>query len=141
MPLELAALLAGEALVRGRQSSTAVLTMELQRGVCGDLASFPALREAVEERCRALRGEGWVRSVSVEFVGGALEVLLAVPPGRWTAFLATAIEATVRGCTPWAASLPSVCVFAEVSRGPEGRSTLRRASAVAVPASRPVRPT
>lgn len=27
---------------------SAVLTMEMQRGICGDLASFPALREAVE---------------------------------------------------------------------------------------------
>jgi biuret amidohydrolase len=31
-------------------TTTAVLTMELQRGVCGDLASMPALRDAVVER-------------------------------------------------------------------------------------------
>jgi biuret amidohydrolase len=31
-------------------ATTAVLTMELQRGVCGDLASMPALRAAVIER-------------------------------------------------------------------------------------------
>ncbi len=30
-------------------AETAVLTMELQRGVCGDLAPFPALRHAVEQ--------------------------------------------------------------------------------------------
>ncbi|MFZ1489611.1 MAG: cysteine hydrolase [Ilumatobacteraceae bacterium] len=29
-------------------AETAVLTMELQRGVCGDIAPFPALREVVE---------------------------------------------------------------------------------------------
>jgi nicotinamidase-related amidase len=31
-------------------STTAVLTMELQRGICGDLARFAALRDAVFER-------------------------------------------------------------------------------------------
>lgn len=30
-------------------ASTAVLTMEMQRGICGDLAAFAALREAGEE--------------------------------------------------------------------------------------------
>lgn len=29
------------------RTRTAVVTMELQRGICGDLASFPALRDAV----------------------------------------------------------------------------------------------
>ena len=48
MPIDLDELLLGEALVRGRPSPipTAVLTMELQRGVMGDLASFPALADA-----------------------------------------------------------------------------------------------
>ncbi len=48
-------------------SHTAVLTMEMQRGVVGDLAAFPALRAAVEESgllesvgivCRAARAAG-----------------------------------------------------------------------------------
>ncbi len=52
MPVDLAELLAGRALPGGRPQAlpgrlpTAVLTMELQRGVVGDLSSFPELAEA-----------------------------------------------------------------------------------------------
>jgi nicotinamidase-related amidase len=48
MPIDLAELLKGNELVRGRRSPlpVAALTMELQRGVMGDLASFPQLAEA-----------------------------------------------------------------------------------------------
>ena len=52
MPVDLAELLAGRALPGGRPQAlparfpAAVLTMELQRGVVGDLSSFPELAEA-----------------------------------------------------------------------------------------------
>jgi nicotinamidase-related amidase len=52
MPLELTDLLAGRALGGGVTSPPplAALTMELQRGVMGDLASFPELATAASER-------------------------------------------------------------------------------------------
>lgn len=68
MAIDLTALLRGDALVRGRTATTAVLTMELQRGVVGDLATFPELRAAVLERhaatnagrlCAHGRSLGW----------------------------------------------------------------------------------
>jgi len=48
MPVSLGDLISGSAIGRGRPAPipVAVLTMELQRGVMGDLASFPALAEA-----------------------------------------------------------------------------------------------
>ena len=51
MPIPLTEILAGERHGRGLTASPpfAVVTMELQRGVMGDLASFPALREAADE--------------------------------------------------------------------------------------------
>ena len=51
MPIDLTELLKGNELVRGRTASppVAVLTMELQRGVMGDLASFPQLAAAADE--------------------------------------------------------------------------------------------
>jgi nicotinamidase-related amidase len=51
MPIDLTELLKGNELIRGRPSSLpiAVLTMELQRGVMGDLASFPQLADAARE--------------------------------------------------------------------------------------------
>ena len=50
MPVELSDLLSGSLHGRGRTAMppVALVTMELQRGVMGDLASFPALREAAE---------------------------------------------------------------------------------------------
>ncbi len=53
MPLELTEILSGRALGGGRTSvslPTAVLTMELQRGVMGDIASFPELAQAALEQ-------------------------------------------------------------------------------------------
>jgi nicotinamidase-related amidase len=52
VPLELTDLLAGRALGGGSTSSppVAALTMELQRGVMGDLASFPELAAAASAR-------------------------------------------------------------------------------------------
>ncbi|MGH9090677.1 MAG: isochorismatase family protein [Acidimicrobiales bacterium] len=55
MPVDLRRLLAGQALPGGRTQEApgrlpaAVVTMELQRGVMGDLASFPELAAACEE--------------------------------------------------------------------------------------------
>ena len=55
MPIDLAELLAGQGLPGGRPQAragrwpAAVLTMELQRGVMGDLSSFPELAEAARE--------------------------------------------------------------------------------------------
>ena len=50
MPIDLVDVLAGRAHGRGVSATPpcAVLTMELQRGVMGDLASFPALRDAAD---------------------------------------------------------------------------------------------
>ena len=68
MPIDLGALLRGDELRRGRTATAAVLTMELQRGVVGDLATFPALRDAVAHLdvaahtaalCRHGRTLGW----------------------------------------------------------------------------------
>ncbi|HUC05293.1 MAG TPA: cysteine hydrolase [Acidimicrobiales bacterium] len=73
MPLELTALLAGRGIGEDepprppRSIPVAVLTMELQRGVMGDLATFPELAEAANVRglvpnaarlLRAFRGSG-----------------------------------------------------------------------------------
>ena len=51
MAVSLAEVIRGVALGQGRTASLpcAVVTMELQRGVMGDLASFPALAEAAEQ--------------------------------------------------------------------------------------------
>ena len=51
MPIDLVDILAGRARGRGVSATApcAVLTMELQRGVMGDLASFPALRDAADD--------------------------------------------------------------------------------------------
>lgn len=55
MPVDLRRLLAGQALPGGRMQGepgrlpAAVITMELQRGVMGDLASFPELARACDE--------------------------------------------------------------------------------------------
>jgi len=51
MPIDLAELLAGREMgPRGSALPVAALTMELQRGVMGDLASFPELAEAATRR-------------------------------------------------------------------------------------------
>ncbi len=50
MPIDLSKLFSGSELRRGKSAPVAVLTMELQRGVIGDLATFPELRAAVETR-------------------------------------------------------------------------------------------
>lgn len=54
MAIDLAEMLKGKSLSIPRALDAApfrvaLVTMEIQRGVCGDLASFPALREACEE--------------------------------------------------------------------------------------------
>lgn len=51
MPIDLTELLKGNELIRGRPVvlPIAALTMELQRGVMGDLASFPQLADAARE--------------------------------------------------------------------------------------------
>lgn len=51
MPLELSSLVQGRELGRQRTGPlpVGIVTMELQRGVMGDLASFPALRTAADE--------------------------------------------------------------------------------------------
>lgn len=68
MPIDLGSLLQGGELRRGRSATTAVLTMELQRGVVGNVATFPALRDAVAHGnvavhtaalCRHGRALGW----------------------------------------------------------------------------------
>ena len=68
MPVDLSNLLAGLEFRRGRTATVAVLTMELQRGVIGDLATFPQLREAVEAQgvglaaatlCDGARARSW----------------------------------------------------------------------------------
>lgn len=68
MAISLPELLLGNCYERGRSATVAVITMELQRGVVGDLATFPALRDAIcdthaaqhaGELCRLGRDRGW----------------------------------------------------------------------------------
>lgn len=89
-------------------ASTAVLTIEVQRGVCGDLASYPALREAFESHAvggaiaRLLAG---ARAVGVRVVhctfslradraGSTLELPLMAPARRDPDYLLQASDAT-----------------------------------------------
>jgi len=66
--ISLSELLLGNCYERGQSATVATLTMELQRGVVGDLATFPALREAVAANhaavnagllCQRSRGLSW----------------------------------------------------------------------------------
>lgn len=68
MAISLPDLLLGNCYERGRSSTVATLTMELQRGVIGDFAAFPALRDAVVANgaaknagklCERSRDLGW----------------------------------------------------------------------------------